>query len=65
VNGVVWLRCYKGAAYALGRSSGTEKLYSEEEVSMDSLDNFSPYDTTGFINVQSIRLKKYSEEWAG
>ena len=26
---------------------------------MDSLDNFSPVDTTGFIGIQSIRLMKY------
>jgi argininosuccinate synthase len=55
VNGEVRLRCYKGNAYVLGRSSETEKLYSEEEASMDSLDNFSPMDTTGFISIQSIR----------
>jgi len=65
VNGEVRLRCYKGAAYVLGRSSSTEKLYSEEETSMDSLDNFNPEDSTGFIKIQSLRLKKYSEEWAG
>jgi len=59
VNGEVRLRCYKGNAYVLGRSSATEKLYSAEEASMDSLDNFSPMDTTGFISIQSIRLKKY------
>jgi Argininosuccinate synthase len=64
VNGEVRLSCYKGGAYVLGRSSSTSKLYSQEEASMDSLDNFSPEDTTGFIKVQSIRLKKYSEEWA-
>lgn len=43
----------------MGRSSETEKLYSEIESSMDSLVDFSPVDTTGFINIQSIRLKKY------
>lgn len=59
VNGLVRLRCYKGNAYVLGRSSATEKLYSEEEASMDSLDNFSPEDTTGFIGIVAIRLKKY------
>ena len=59
VNGEVRLRLYKGNTYVLGRSSATEKLYSEEEASMDSLDNFSPEDTTGFIGIQSIRLKKY------
>lgn len=59
VNGEVRLKLYKGNAYVLGRSSKTEKLYSEEEASMDTLDNFSPMDTTGFIAIQSIRLKKY------
>ena len=64
VNGEVRLRCCKGAAYVLGRSSTTSKLYSQEEASMDSLENFDPEDTTGFIKIQAIRLKKYSEEWA-
>ncbi|KAF2757078.1 argininosuccinate synthase [Pseudovirgaria hyperparasitica] len=59
VNGEVRLRLYKGNVFVLGRSSETEKLYSAEEASMDSLDNFSPVDTTGFIGIQSIRLKKY------
>jgi argininosuccinate synthase len=36
-------------------------LYSAEEASMDSLENFSPEDTTGFINIQSIRLKKFRD----
>ena len=26
---------------------------------MDSLEGFSPMDTTGFIEIQAIRLKKY------
>jgi argininosuccinate synthase len=59
VNGEVRMSLYKGNAYVLGRSSKTEKLYSEEQASMDSLDDFSPMDTTGFIAIQSIRLKKY------
>jgi len=59
VNGQVRIRLYKGHVYVLGRSSDTEKLYSAEEASMDSLDNFSPEETTGFIGIQSIRLKKY------
>lgn len=59
VNGLVRLRLYKGAPYVLGRSSETEKLYDAEEASMDTLDNFSPEDTTGFIGITSIRLKKY------
>lgn len=59
VNGEVRLRCYKGHVYILGRSSSTEKLYSEQEASMDSLDDFEPTDTTGFVAIQTIRLKKY------
>ena len=55
VNGKVRLRCYKGGVMVLGRSSETEQLYSAEEASMDSLENFSPVDTTGFIGIQSIR----------
>ena len=59
VNGEVKLRYYKGAAYVLGRSSSTEKLYSAEEASMDTLEDHSLTDTTGFIGIHSIRLKKY------
>jgi len=59
VNADVRLRLYKGSAYILGRSSETENLYSSTEASMDSLEDFSPVDTTGFINVNTIRLKKY------
>ncbi|KAF2804858.1 argininosuccinate synthase [Mytilinidion resinicola] len=59
VNGEVRLRLYRGNVWITGRSSETEKLYSEEESSMDSLVDFSPVDTTGFINITAIRLKKY------
>ena len=52
------MRVYKGGAYTLGRSSETSNLYSEEEASMDTLTGFSPQDTTGFIAINAIRLKK-------
>ena len=55
MNGEVRLRCYKGHVYVLGRSSSTEKLYSEQEASMDSLEDFEPTDTTGFVAIQTIR----------
>lgn len=61
VNGQVRCRCYKGAFTVLGRSSETEKLYDASESSMDEIGAFSPADTTGFISVQAIRLKKYGE----
>jgi len=53
------MRVYKGQAYVLGRSSTSSNLYSESEASMDSLEGFSPQDTTGFIAINAIRLKKY------
>ncbi|KAI9851801.1 MAG: argininosuccinate synthetase [Thelocarpon superellum] len=60
VNGVVRCRAYKGQFSVLGRSSATEKLYDESESSMDEIgSSFQPVDTTGFIAVQAIRLKKY------
>ncbi|AQZ15986.1 ARG1 (YOL058W) [Zygosaccharomyces parabailii] len=61
VNGTVRLRLYKGNVIALGRSSSTENLYDPTESSMDELTGFLPTDTSGFINIQAIRIKKYGE----
>ncbi|KAF4944352.1 hypothetical protein FSARC_14700 [Fusarium sarcochroum] len=63
VNGEVRLRLYKGQVYCLGRKS-PEILYSEEDASMDSLTTFDPSETTGFIAIQAIRLKKYGLQLA-
>ncbi|KAI9854635.1 MAG: hypothetical protein M1813_000933 [Trichoglossum hirsutum] len=57
-NAEVRLRCYKGSVSVPSRSSETEKLYDAEEASMDSLVDFSPLDTSGFI-INAIRFKKY------
>ncbi|KAG7812559.1 hypothetical protein KL921_001791 [Ogataea angusta] len=62
VNGLVRARCYKGSVIILGRSSSTEKLYDATESSMDELTGFQPQDASGFIAVQSIRIKKYGEK---
>lgn len=59
VNGAVRCRAYKGTFTVLGRWSDTEKLYDASESSMDEIGDFEPSDTTGFISVQAIRLKKY------
>lgn len=48
----------------LGRWSDTEKLYDMSESSMDEIGDFKPEDTTGFISVQAIRLKKYGHKMA-
>jgi len=45
----------------LGRKSDTAKLYDMSESSMDEIGDFKPQDTTGFISVQAIRLKKYGK----
>lgn len=34
-------------------------LYDEKFSSMDELGGFEPTDTTGFIQIESIRIKKY------
>ena len=39
-------------------SKCVQGLYDERESSMDELGGFEPTDTTGFIKIQSIRLKK-------
>ncbi|THZ60201.1 argininosuccinate synthase [Aureobasidium pullulans] len=59
VNGAVRCRVYKGSFSVLGRWSDTEKLYDMDESSMDVIGDFRPEDTTGFISVNAIRLKKY------
>ena len=61
MNGQVRCRVYKGSFVVLGRSSDTEKLYDPSESSMDEIGAFKPDDTTGFISVQAIRLKKFGE----
>ncbi|KAI9714008.1 MAG: argininosuccinate synthetase [Bogoriella megaspora] len=59
VNGAVRCRCFKGSFSVLGRWSDTEKLYDMSESSMDEIGDFEPQETTGFISVNAIRLKKY------
>ncbi|KAF7983719.1 hypothetical protein HWV62_19665 [Athelia sp. TMB] len=60
VNGLVRLKLYKGNVVVEGRSS-SEGLYDEHESSMDELGGFEPTDTTGFIQIESIRIKKWAQ----
>jgi len=60
VNGVVRLKLYKGNVVIEGRSSD-EGLYDEKESSMDELGGFEPTDTAGFIQIESIRIKKWAQ----
>ncbi|KAE9406276.1 argininosuccinate synthetase [Gymnopus androsaceus JB14] len=60
VNGVVKLKLYKGNVIVEGRES-SEGLYDEQQASMDELGGFEPSDTTGFIAIESIRIKKWAQ----
>lgn len=60
VNGTVALKLYKGNTIIEGRWS-EEGLYDEQQSSMDELGGFEPSDTTGFIAIESIRIKKWCQ----
>ncbi|KAF8912450.1 argininosuccinate synthetase [Mucidula mucida] len=60
VNGLVRLKLYKGNVVIEGRES-SEGLYDEQESSMDELGGFEPTDTSGFIQIESIRIKKWAQ----
>lgn len=60
VNGVVKLKLYKGNVVIEGRSSD-EGLYDAQQSSMDELGGFEPTDTSGFIQIESIRIKKWAQ----
>ncbi|KAI8947340.1 hypothetical protein F4801DRAFT_561127 [Xylaria longipes] len=60
VHGTVNMMVYKGAAHVLSRSAPESNFYSDNELSMDSLDAFGdPSIANGYIAVQGIRLEKY------
>ncbi|CAK1599523.1 unnamed protein product [Parnassius mnemosyne] len=59
VNGTVTVQIYKGNVTILSRKSFTS-LYNKDLVSMDVAGGFSPEDSTGFININAIRLKEYA-----
>ncbi|KAH7908617.1 putative argininosuccinate synthase [Hygrophoropsis aurantiaca] len=60
VNGAVRLALYKGNVVVEGRYS-EEGLYDERQSSMDEMGGFEPTDTTGFIQIESIRIKKWAQ----
>nr|XP_056716486.1 argininosuccinate synthase [Euleptes europaea] len=58
VDGKVRVSVFKGQVSILSRESH-RSLYNEELVSMDVQGNYEPSDATGFININSLRLKEY------
>merc|ERR1711939_515530 len=61
VNGRVRLALLCVNVIVEGRSSESEELYDAKQSSMDELGGFSPQETTGFIAIESIRIKKWGE----
>lgn len=61
VNGKVRIALLKGNVIVEGRSSETAALYDPAESSMDELGGFLPTDTSGFISIEAIRLKKWGQ----
>ncbi|KZT07452.1 argininosuccinate synthetase [Laetiporus sulphureus 93-53] len=57
VNGVICLKLYKGPFVMEGQLS-EEVLYNEKQSSMDELGSFEPTGATGFIQIESICIKK-------
>ncbi|XP_065428591.1 argininosuccinate synthase isoform X2 [Chrysemys picta bellii] len=58
VEGKVRVSAFKGQVYILGRES-PRSLYNQELVSMNVQGDYEPSDATGFININSLRLKEY------
>lgn len=58
IDGIVYLGLYKGNVRVLGRESPTS-LYDQALASMDIEGGFNQTDSTGFININAIRLKAH------
>ncbi|XP_039085485.1 argininosuccinate synthase [Hyaena hyaena] len=58
VEGKVQVSVFKGQVYILSRESPLS-LYNEELVSMNVQGDYEPIDATGFININSLRLREY------
>uniref|UniRef100_A0A2R9CM54 Argininosuccinate synthase n=1 Tax=Pan paniscus TaxID=9597 RepID=A0A2R9CM54_PANPA len=58
VEGKVQVSVLEGQVYILGQESPLS-LYKEEPVSMNAQGDYQPIDATGFININSLRLKEY------
>jgi argininosuccinate synthase len=59
IDGRVWLKLYKGTAYATARESSSS-LYDQELSSMDIEGGFNQQDSAGFIKINAVRLMAHS-----
>jgi argininosuccinate synthase len=62
VNGEARLKLYKGQATVEGRRSESHALYDEATSTFEADDVYDQSDATGFIRLQSLRLRTFAEK---
>ena len=65
VNGEARLKLYKGQAIVDGRRSDSHALYDEATSTFEADDVYDQADATGFIRLQSLRLRTFAEKRMG
>jgi argininosuccinate synthase len=65
VTGEARLKLYKGQAITEGRRSDSHGLYDEATVTFEADDVYDQGDATGFIRLQSLRLRTFAEKRMG
>lgn len=65
VNGEARLKLYKGQAVVEGRRSDSHNLYDEATATFEADDVYDQGDATGFIRLQSLRLRTFAERRIG
>jgi argininosuccinate synthase len=60
VTGTVKLKLYKGSSQIVGRKA-PNSLYDEKMSSFESMSEFLPSDSGGFINIAGLRLTAWSK----
>ena len=65
VNGEARLKLYKGQAIVEGRRSDSHSLYDEATATFEADDVYDQGDATGFIRLQSLRLRTFAERRIG
>lgn len=65
VNGEARIKLYKGQAIVEGRRSDSHALYDEATATFEADDVYNQGDATGFIRLQSLRLRTFAERRLG
>lgn len=65
VNGEARIKLYKGSAIVDGRRSDSHALYDEATATFEADDVYDQGDASGFIRLQSLRLRTFAEKRIG